>query len=77
MFQQDGANVAGLMRIMQESQPTAWSTYVSVADADETAAKVTAGGSVIAGPMDVMDIGRMAVFADPTGASFTVMQPAT
>ena len=26
-------------------------------------------------PMDVMDIGRMAVFADPTGAVFGVWQP--
>ena len=51
---------------MQEGQPTAWATYVSVADADETAAKVkAAGGSVMVEPMDVMDIGRMAFFADP------------
>jgi len=49
---------------------------VSVADADETAAKVTAaGGTVVVAPMDVMDIGRMAVFADPTGAVFGVWQP--
>jgi len=76
MFQQDGQSVGGLMGQMQEGQPTAWSTYVSVADADETAAKVTAaGGTVVVAPMDVMDIGRMAVFADPTGAVFGVWQP--
>ena len=76
MFQQDEANVAGLMGIMQEGQPTAWSTYASVADAEETAAKVkVAGGSVVVEPMDVMDIGRMAIFADPTGAVFGVWQP--
>ena len=76
MFQQDGQNVAGLMGIMQEGQPTAWSTYISVADADQTAAKVkAAGGSVVVEPMDVMDIGRMAFFADPTGAVFGVWQP--
>ena len=40
MFQQDSKNVAGLMAHMQEGQPTAWATYVSVADAEETAAKV-------------------------------------
>ena len=78
MFQQDGLNVGGLMGIMQEGQPTAWATYVSVADADQTAAKVTAaGGSVMVEPMDVTDIGRMAVFADPTGAVFGVWQPKT
>jgi len=76
MFQQDGKSVAGLMSQMQEGQPTAWATYVSVADADETADKVrAAGGSVIVEPMDVMDIGRMAVFADPTGAVFGIWQP--
>jgi hypothetical protein len=76
MFQQDGNRVAGLMGHMQEGQPTAWATYVSVADADETAAKVTdAGGTVMLEPMDVMDVGRMAFFADPTGAAFGVWQP--
>jgi predicted enzyme related to lactoylglutathione lyase len=76
MFQQDSLSVGGLMGHMQDGQPTAWVTYVSVADADETAAKVKArGGSVFVEPIDVMDIGRMAVFADPTGAVFGVWQP--
>lgn len=76
MFQKDGKNVGGLMGHMQEGQPTAWATYISVADADETASKVKdAGGSVLVEPMDVMDIGRMAFFADPTGAAFGVWQP--
>lgn len=76
IFEQDGRSVAGLMGHMQEGQPTAWATYVSVADADATAARVeAAGGSVIVAPMDVMDIGRMAFFADPTGAAFGVWQP--
>lgn len=76
MFQQDGKNIAGLMGHMQEGQPTAWMTYVSVADADETAGKVKAsGGNAIVDPMDVMDLGRMAVFSDPTGAVFGVWQP--
>lgn len=76
MFQQDGKNVGGLMRHMQEGQPTVWSTYVTVTDAEETAGKVTAaGGSVLFEPMDVMDIGRMGIFADPTGAVFGVWQP--
>jgi predicted enzyme related to lactoylglutathione lyase len=78
MFQQDGKQVAGLMGHMQEGQPTVWATYISVADADETARKVRdAGGSVMVEPMDVMDIGRMAVFVDPAGAVFGVWQPKT
>ena len=76
MFQQGDQRVAGLMGHMQEGQPTVWATYISVADADETAAKVTdSGGSVMVEPMDVMDIGRMAFFVDPTGAAFGIWQP--
>ena len=60
-----------MMPQMQEGQPPAWTTYVSVEDAEATAAAVKeAGGTVIAEPMDVMDLGTMAVFADPTGAVF-------
>jgi predicted enzyme related to lactoylglutathione lyase len=70
--------VAGLMPLMQEGQPPAWSTYVSVEDADATAAKVReAGGMVMAEPMDVMDLGRMAIFVDTTGAVFGIWQPGT
>jgi predicted enzyme related to lactoylglutathione lyase len=75
MFQLGAKRIAGLMGHMQEGQPTAWATYISVADADETAEKVkAAGGSVFIEPMDVMDIGRMAYFADPAGAVFAVWQ---
>ena len=71
-----GKSVAGVMPLMAEGQPPVWSTYVSVEDADATAAKVAdAGGTVIAPPMDVMDLGRMAVFMDPTGAALGVWQP--
>src|SRR3954471_13961740 len=76
MFEQGGKTVAGLMGHMQEGQPTFWATYISVADADETAEKVkAAGGSVMVEPMDVMDLGRMAVYSDPAGAVFGVWQP--
>jgi uncharacterized protein len=72
----NGKPVAGMMPLMQEGQPPAWTTYVSVADADATAAAVReAGGNVMAEPMDVMDLGRMAIFADPTGAVFGIWQP--
>jgi uncharacterized protein len=51
-------------------------TYVNVDSADDTVAKVTAnGGTVFMPPMDVMDAGRMAVFADPLGAVMGLWQP--
>jgi hypothetical protein len=75
MFTQDEKNVAGLMKIMQPQQPVAWATYIQVDDADKTAADVAAaGGQAIVPVMDVMDIGRMAFFLDPTGAAFGVWQ---
>lgn len=71
-----GKPVAGLMPQMQAGQPVAWSTYVSVADADATAAAAReAGAAALAEPMDVMDLGRMGVFADPAGAVFGIWQP--
>jgi uncharacterized protein len=52
-----------------------WNTYVCVQSADETAEKVgAAGGQTLNEPFDVMDAGRMAVFADPEGAVFCVWQ---
>ena len=71
-----GRPVAGMMPQMQEGQPSAWTTYISVEDAAAAAAAVReAGGSVIAEPMEVLDLGKMAIFADPTGAVFGVWQP--
>jgi uncharacterized protein len=56
-------------------QMAMWNTYVWVESADETAAKVgDAGGRVLMEPFDIMDFGRMAVFADPEGAAFSVWQ---
>lgn len=56
--------------------PRGWQQYFGTASADETAAKVKAhGGQVVAGPMDVMEHGRMAMCVDPTGATFGLWQP--
>jgi predicted enzyme related to lactoylglutathione lyase len=68
--------VAGLGPQMQPDIPPYWTTYISVADADAVSKGVSgAGGQVFLEPMDVLDVGRMAVFADPTGAPFAVWQP--
>jgi predicted enzyme related to lactoylglutathione lyase len=76
MFELNGVPVAGAGPIMMEGQPPAWTTYVSVNDANEAIDKVKeAGGTVFVEPMDVLDVGRMAVFADPTGAAAAVWQP--
>ncbi|HEY2766376.1 MAG TPA: VOC family protein [Pseudonocardiaceae bacterium] len=67
--------VAGLGPQQQPGRPY-WTTYVSVSDADAMAKGVrAAGGQVHLDPMDVLDAGRMAMFADSTGAPFAVWQP--
>ena len=49
---------------------------MNVDSADDTIARVEAnGGTVYVAPMDVMEAGRMAVFADPAGAVIGLWQP--
>ncbi|MEW2418739.1 VOC family protein [Streptomyces sp. NPDC046866] len=68
--------VAGGMAVPAEQGPSAWTVYFRSSDADATAAAVAkAGGTVLFEPMDVMDLGRMAVFADPAGVAFATWQP--
>jgi predicted enzyme related to lactoylglutathione lyase len=72
-----GRDVAAVASIPEDApQMATWRTYFWVSSADETAAKVQAGGgSVIAEPVDVEpDAGRTAVFTDPEGAEFRVWQ---
>ena len=71
-----GRDVAAIGSQTETSPPTpVWNTYIWVESADKTAAKVkSAGGATFVEPFDVQDAGRMAVFADPTGAVFSVWQ---
>lgn len=79
LAQVGGETVAGLMDQPAAQRdagvPPAWFSYITVADADETAGRVRElGGDVHAEPFDVMGLGRMAVIADPTGAMFAAWQ---
>lgn len=77
MAQLGGRNVIGMAKLGKETPfPPMWSVYFAVADADDFARRVAeAGGKVVVPPMDVMDLGRMAYFSDPTGAFFGAWQP--
>jgi predicted enzyme related to lactoylglutathione lyase len=76
MFSLNGKYVAGAGPLMSEQQPPAWSIYFHVIEADATLARVIAhGGSAPVEPFDVLDVGRMGVFADPDGAVFSVWEP--
>ena len=73
-----GVPVAGIGPRMNPDHPPFWATYIAVADADATAARVTElGGQVVAPPMDVLTAGRMAVCLDPAGAAFSLWQAGT
>jgi uncharacterized protein len=69
----DGKQVGALFA---SEHPPHWNCYVTVASADDGAARAgELGGTVLSEPFDVMEIGRMAVIADPTGAALCLWEP--
>lgn len=68
-------HVCGIARHTMSGHPAYWSVYLAVDDVDAAVAKVAAAGGVVeAGPMDVMDLGRMATIQDPTKARVNLWQ---
>jgi predicted enzyme related to lactoylglutathione lyase len=67
--QQPEARVAGA--------PPHWTSYISVEDADATAARAEelGGAAVFRAAFDVFDAGRVAAIRDPTGAIASLWQP--
>ena len=76
-FTKNGAMVAGMMsNDGAAGAPDSWNTYLSVPDAKAaTEAAVAAGAQVYVEPMPVMELGSMAVLADPGGAAIGLWQP--
>jgi predicted enzyme related to lactoylglutathione lyase len=74
----DGTAYGGLMAIDENwppGVPSHWSTYIAVADADETVEKIKQnGGAVKHGPFDAPGVGRIAMVSDPAGAPFAIIQ---
>jgi predicted enzyme related to lactoylglutathione lyase len=79
MCLKDGRPVAGIGPGPGAADaPASWTTYIAADSADETAARIrAAGGQLLMEPMDVMDVGRMAMAADPAGAVFGLWQSRT
>jgi predicted enzyme related to lactoylglutathione lyase len=80
MAELGGKPVAALYQQGAEQQsqgiPPHWLSYVTVANAAETAEKAKSlGGNVLMDAFDVMEAGRMALIQDPTGATFAIWQP--
>jgi len=75
-FAKAGEPVAGCMKNNGESPVDVWSVYLATDDLDATAALVADnGGQVSVPPMDVMELGRMAVVSDSGQAMVGVWQP--
>jgi hypothetical protein len=74
-----GRAVAGIgPKMGAPDAPVAWTTHLATDDAEGTAGRITAaGGQLFMEPFDVMDIGRMAIAADPAGAVFGIWQSAS
>ena len=76
MAQLDGHSVAALGPLPGEGVPPHWNCYVTVDDADASAARASElGATLLAEPFDVFDAGRMAAFQDHQGAVLSVWQP--
>jgi len=76
IFQRGETRVAGLMALPDASMPAGWQPYVAVDDPDGTTAKANElGGSTLMEPMDVPNVGRIAVLRDPQGAVFGIIKP--
>jgi len=74
--------IGGMMELpppaREAGAPPHWIAYVSTADLDGTVARAKElGASVVWGPMDLPEVGRVAGLADPQGAMFALLQPAT
>jgi predicted enzyme related to lactoylglutathione lyase len=75
-FLRDGEPVAGCMQNDDPGTPNCWSVYLSSTDAQATAdAAAASGGQLLMPPMEVGELGTMAVLLDAGQASIGVWHP--
>lgn len=77
-----GKPVGGLMALPEEARkagaPSHWLGYVGVPDTDASLAQAQKlGAKPLMGPMDIPEVGRMAVLADPQGAVIALFTPSS
>jgi uncharacterized protein len=76
VFKSGATQAAGMMN-MADAPPN-WLVYFSVASTDAIVKKVgELGGKVMVPAQDIPNVGRFAVFTDPQGAAFAVLQAAS
>lgn len=73
-----GHDRGGVMQSPMPGIPQHWLPYVQVANAAHTVERAKRlGATVTAPPTTIPNVGTIAVFADPLGAAFGILQPAT
>jgi len=78
IFQSGETQIGGLMAMPDTSRPSQWVPYVAADDVDATVAEAKGlGATVVAEPMDVPAVGRIAVLIDPQGAAFGLFKPSS
>lgn len=78
MLRLNGKDAAAVQTTMDGQTPAVWRAYVHATDAAATTEKAReAGATIFMDAMDVFDSGRLAFFADPTGAAIGVWEPKT
>jgi predicted enzyme related to lactoylglutathione lyase len=80
MIQSGGQGHGGYLPLDQfaPQAPPHWIAYVTVEDIDQVASKTKAGGgTIVFGPSEIPEIGRILVLLDPAGAAIAAIQPAT
>jgi len=76
-FQVDGRSVAGGMdmsSLLPDSVPPHWLVYFTVGNTTESVAKARELGATINQDVKETPMGPIAVFTDPVGATFAVIQ---
>jgi predicted enzyme related to lactoylglutathione lyase len=79
LLQLDGKDVGAFHEIFEEAlEPettTGWRLYIATDNVDQSVQKaLSLGGALVTPPVEVSDVGRVAVMQDPTGAVFALWQ---
>jgi predicted enzyme related to lactoylglutathione lyase len=80
MWSNAGKTFGGLMALPNEARkagaPSHWLAYVTVPDTDASLEQAKRlGAKALMGPMDIPEVGRMVVIADPQGAVINLFTP--
>ncbi len=76
LLKQGDVPTAGIMKPPMPEAPHAWTPYVQVPNADASIEKAKRlGATILVPPMDIPNVGRFAIFADPQGAVLGILQP--